>query len=479
MKAFFLQGYDDYDGSTVYWTWTDPDGVDHLCAQDRAVVDAAIAKLRAALPWEDATLADLDLTELNDQLRAANLSDALTDWLGWHSGAMETNARLVLTFHRVATGALADPVTERVLAHEIGQALLPPDLVSALRAASRAASREGGIPKREDDPQGSRLTVLPARSCSAVPWAWLGTAVESDERLVELADVVIMGPALHRDGRADLPHPSWEDQCDLPILCVVDPAGGHIPSVLRCDDGVAQTRLWQAEVDATGQQSLRVPGLVNSEAATRRWLFDELRERSAALFLGHVVSARSDVTGVGDAAAGKAGLLLAPAHHDGSAPDTLTAAEIVSSLIAPDEGDPSRGYAAGSPRAWQWPPRVGLVACQSGSDLSFAEPFGLVTAILEAGAELVLATLWPLFTDTMFVLASGEPAESFTQTPLFDLSMATRDVLTSPHPFDDFAGWQRSRLAAWRAAPSLTTAPITWAAAALHYAPDRTPRPMG
>jgi len=84
-----------------------------------------------------------------------------------------------------------------------------------------------------------------------------------------------------------------------------------------------------------------------------------------------------------------------------------------------------------------------------------------------------------LFTDTMFVLASGEPAESFTQTPLFDLSMATRDVLTSPHPFDDFAGWQRSRLAAWRAAPSLTTAPITWAAAALHYAPDRTPRPMG
>lgn len=537
MTAFFLQGYDGSDGQTVYWTWTDPSGRDHLWIQQRATVDAAIAELRAALPWEDPTLAQLDVTELNDHLAAADLPAPLVQRLGnlgEGPGRWQQDARMVLTFARVATGAMSDPATEHALALRLGQALVPPDLVEALRAEAA-----GGIPGEGGAP---RLTVLPARSCSAAPWGWLGTDSSSDERLVELADVVTMGPALHRDGRAAVPHPAWSAHCDLPPLYVVDPSGPGIMSVLRCDAGVDQVRLWQSVIDAAGHTAVfagadRLPGLVQSTAATRTWLAGELLGRSAVLFVGHVVAAPVPVQHAGDSGAGRVGLLLAPPLGERT-PDTLTASDIVSSLIAPPTpapgvdalpssyaasarhtaesrlaGDatlatdavltpdaepaadapspesapssspagspPSRGYAASPDRPWRWPPRVGLVACQSGSDLSFAEPFGLVTAILEAGAELVIATLWPLFTDTMFALASGRPVDTFTPTPLFDLSLKTRDVLSSHTPIEDFSRWQRQRLVLWRAEPSLTTSPVTWAAATVHYAPDRTPRPTG
>ena len=42
------------------------------------------------------------------------------------------------------------------------------------------------------------------------------------------------------------------------------------------------------------------------------------------------------------------------------------------------------------------PPRAALIACGSGADVCHIEPFGLATALLENGAELVTATRWTL-----------------------------------------------------------------------------------
>lgn len=118
---------------------------------------------------------------------------------------------------------------------------------------------------------------------------------------------------------------------------------------------------------------------------------------------------------------------------------------------------------------WPMPPRAGLVACQSGTDLGNVEPFGLVTAILENGAELVLATRWTLLTDYVFQHGWG-----FKETPFTDMAFAVDELLDEEDLISEFIQWKRERLREWRDNPNLANSPLTWAALTVFHAPDRT-----
>jgi hypothetical protein len=119
------------------------------------------------------------------------------------------------------------------------------------------------------------------------------------------------------------------------------------------------------------------------------------------------------------------------------------------------------------------PPRVALIACQSGTDLGHAEPFGLVTAVLELGAELVTATRWPLLTDEVFRF---DDATTQARTPFTDLALAVDEFHDTDDPISALNLWQRESLDRWRAEPSWANSPLTWAAVTTHHAPDRTDR---
>jgi hypothetical protein len=126
--------------------------------------------------------------------------------------------------------------------------------------------------------------------------------------------------------------------------------------------------------------------------------------------------------------------------------DELSAAMLFSGA---DEGRPSDEI--------KWrpvPSRVGLVACRSGADFGEVEPFGLVVAFLESGAELVTATRWTLPTDYAFsrVIFGEEPFDApafFKAGPFNAAAHAVDDVLNAESP-------------------------IIWASIANYHAPYRT-----
>jgi len=120
---------------------------------------------------------------------------------------------------------------------------------------------------------------------------------------------------------------------------------------------------------------------------------------------------------------------------------------------------------------WPMPPRVGLIACHSGSESASDEPFGLAAGCLEAGAELVFATRWTMYTDQAFLdyVTQDNPIH-----PFHELATKVDEFLQSDTPIEDMSQWKRDKLAAWREHPSdIASAPITWAGLTVYRAPER------
>ena len=133
---------------------------------------------------------------------------------------------------------------------------------------------------------------------------------------------------------------------------------------------------------------------------------------------------------------------------------------------------------------WPMPPRVGIVACHSGAESSSSEPFGLTTACLEAGAELVFATRWTMYVDMAFWIVRRLYDHSDKATPFYTLSQKVDDFLRSENPIADMGDWKRECLEQWRKAhdginlntdvpASFGAAPITWAGLTVFRAPNR------
>ncbi len=130
----------------------------------------------------------------------------------------------------------------------------------------------------------------------------------------------------------------------------------------------------------------------------RDWLSGALRKGARRLlYVGHVsgapVEGGQSEDGTlhlccGDGTAGLADPVRT--HRPLSAKDLL-----LGTLPLRADGEPGG-------RIWPAPPRVALIGCESGGDLRFAESFGLATAMIHNGAELVTATRWALPTSFAF-----------------------------------------------------------------------------
>lgn len=438
--AVVLVGLDTREGQRWTWRWHDSDAwsAPHL------VKRAGVARLRNLL------------------------SGALPGRAG--PGAADPG-------HAHALGPLAEAGTEWAFSLLLAELLFPPALGDEVKA--RAEAHGGPVLVR----------VFPSPSTAAVPWELLpvGSAPAPDERLLDVADVVHVAPLLPRDGEPAARPTPWSEVAHLPPLHVIDPdlSGEGVPPVL----GEAALAAWADASPHLARRRGRTVASSFGDRVDRWWLARQIPGRSRFFYLGHVAAPHAD--------AHSTGLLLGCRRSDYSADErpigtlyryftardavrgTLDVAEQVADAVralslfgvrTPRLG-PASAPAADSPACvdarpgrdlWPMPPRVAVIGCRSGTDPSFEEPFGLVTAFLHAGAELVTATRWTLHTGATFA-RWGCPDD-----PLDEAAHAVDRIQQLDDPIGGLGAWQRERLAAWRARGLLGDTPLVWAALATY-----------
>ncbi|MFF7192194.1 hypothetical protein ACFZAM_00540 [Streptomyces sp. NPDC008079] len=370
-----------------------------------------------------------------------------------------------------ATGALTDREAEHRLARELARALWPEGLTEQIRQVAARAGRP-------------LIRIQPSPRVAQVPWELLAVDDTGDVRLIELADVVTTAPASLRRTRvtgagADAGADARDDDArdaDAPVavphgetgavVLVLDPrvpgfrADSPLGSVLGPPGSDPELlSLVRRRLDAGAV----VPSVAAPAEAFRRtdldrdWLSGALRKRPRRLmYVGHVSGA--PVEG-GQSEDGTLHLCCGPGtdglaepvrtHRPLSAKDLL-----LGTLPLRADGEPGA-------RIWPAPPRVALIGCESGGDLRFAESFGLATAMLHNGAELVTAARWPLPTSFAFHRLGGLPE---SVRPLTDAVLAVDAAHEDPDPVRHFTGWQRERLTRWRATGRVEHSPLLWAA---------------
>ncbi|WP_243744577.1 CHAT domain-containing protein [Streptomyces hainanensis] len=346
------------------------------------------------------------------------------------------------------SGAMAGHGAERRLARMLAEALWPAGLTAQIRHVSAAAGRP-------------LIRIQPSPRVAQVPWELL--AVDDEARLVDLADVVTTAPAsLRRPGPGARPAPDGDA-----VVLVLDPrvpgfrADSPLGSVLGPPGSDPElTALVQRRLDAGPV----APHLTAPAEAFRRtdldrdWLGGVLGAGARRLlYVGHVSGVpvdggqSEDITLHLACGPGTTGLteVVRGAHRPLSVKDLL-----LGTLPLRADGVPGA-------LLWPAPPRVALIACESGGDLRFAESFGLATAMLHNGAELVTATRWVLPTSHAFHRLAGLPA---SVRPLSEAIVAVDAAHERPDPVRVLCRWQRERLDRWRATGAVEHSPLLWAA---------------
>ncbi|MTE12460.1 CHAT domain-containing protein [Nocardia aurantiaca] len=365
----------------------------------------------------------------------------------------------------LATGELASYEAENELAQYLSSTFLPYNLAVRLHELYV----EGVRP---------HLRIQPSPRTAQLPWELI--APDPNVRLVEIADVSVLAPPgiVHAPARVAR---SWAETRTLPVVAILDPrvpgfrADSSLGSVLgRMDSGAPLAALVAAHAAA----DRLIPAVGAPLEAFRRtdldrsWLSRALHAGAARLlYVGHVTAAAPE-SGRSESAtlhlsctAASPG--CAPAYRDHrplSARDLLLGAHALAEGATHDyvgngQGD-SRTPHTG-PEIWPIPSRVALIACESGGDLRFAEPLGLVAAMLTGGAELVTAGRWPLPTDLAFHRFAGTPV---TTHPFQEAVCAIDTAHESSDPAAALNAWQREHLAAWRGTGEIHHSPLVWAA---------------
>jgi hypothetical protein len=195
------------------------------------------------------------------------------------------------------------------------------------------------------------------------------------------------------------------------------------------------------------------PGGLRRDDIDRDHLEKALATAARFLYVGHVTTgehgldARMHLSCTADTT-GRAAPL--GAHRP------LTAADIV------------LGHRPGPVRPWRIPARVALVACESGGDVRFAEPSGLVTAMVHCGAEHVTATRWTLPTDE----GLRQLVPGFPPTPVLGPAVvAVDEAHRAQNPVTALNDWQRAAATRWEKTGDLTCSPLVWAAFTTTWAP--------
>lgn len=255
------------------------------------------------------------------------------------------------------------------------------------------------------------VRVAPSPPAAVVAWGLL--PLDGHRRLIDVADVSWVGPILPRDIAPAGPSP--EKPRGEPLF-VINP---HGPRVI-----------------APGWERCRCHGEVTPSSSPRIVTPEDLHDRlsrgaSRLLMIGHCRT---------DRGAGETEFQMERPLR-------------VSHLVQ-------------NPSKWPMPPRVGVLACASGTDLAEHEPFGLGTALLLHGAETVHLTLWTLPTDAALGMVRPDADGVFAR-----LAQAIDHAQASPNPVAALNHFQREQLERWRARPGLDTSPLMWGAAITMTAP--------
>ncbi|MEV6076554.1 hypothetical protein AB0L80_15810 [Streptomyces sp. NPDC052069] len=359
--------------------------------------------------------------------------------------------------HAFASGALADHRTERRLARVLAEALWPEGLTAQIRQVSARAGRP-------------LVRIQPSPRVAQVPWELLAVDDDGDVRLIDLADVVTSAPAsLRRQDPVPCPEPDVDTAAHTDadtVVLVLDPrvpgfrADSALGSVLGPPGSDPELlSLVRSRLDAGAV----APSVATPAEAFRRtdldrdWLSAVLRRGARRLmYVGHVSGAPVEGGQSEDGTLhlccdhGTVGLAEpVRTHRPLSAKDLL-----LGTLPLRADGEPGA-------RIWPAPPRVALIGCESGGDLRFAESFGLATAMIHNGAELVTATRWVLPTSFAFHRLAGLPE---SVRPLSEAIIAVDTAHEDRDPVERLGRWQREQLDQWRAGGRIEHSPLLWAA---------------
>ncbi|WP_067899238.1 CHAT domain-containing protein [Nocardia vaccinii] len=379
----------------------------------------------------------------------------------------ETGAEAV---HRaLVAGAFADPDRERALARSLTDAFLPDRLRAQIRDRWCAGARV-------------RVRVTPSPRLARVPWELLW--IDARHRLIDAATVVHEPPAVVHAGRARAPE-NWQDVRDRPALLVIDPEVPSSAAAFGLNQALSTGSLEPfaqriGDYIAAGRARADDRDLAMAPIFTRRDLAEALAiPRSRLLYFGHA-SASPDEPGsaavhLSDTAAiwGLAAPLVRPGSTPSAGDHRPFAA--IDLLLGTTTGDEHARRTYGieprsGPDLWPMPPRVALIACESGVDYRSAEMFGLVVAMVNAGAALVTSTRWTLPTDDSLRQRAGrDPATR----PTTDLTLRVDAAHEEPDPVEDLARWQRAQLAAWSDGACDAMTPLVWASITNTVAPRR------
>ncbi|WP_433591294.1 CHAT domain-containing protein [Nocardia sp. CA-145437] len=434
------------DAGDLYltWRWIDDSAPAGVGVVPEDQVEAAMSRFTAALPAPGV---------------AGGLENALT------------------------AGELATAEAENALAQYLSSVFLPYNLAVSLHEFSVRGIRP-------------HIRIQPSPRTAQLPWELI--APDPEVRLLDIADVSVLAPPgiVHAPARVAR---TWTDTRDLPVVAVLDPrvpgfrADSALGSVLgRMDSAAAPLAALVADHAAAGRLTPPVAEPVEAFRRTdldRAWLSRALHAGAARLlYVGHVTAAAPE-SGRSESAtlhlsctAASPG--CAPAYRDHrplSARDLLLGTHALAADPSSGNLGDDLGYGPGivgkragtgngvggvrvprtGPEIWPIPSRVALIACESGGDLRFAEPVGLVAAMLTGGAELVTAGRWPLPTDLAFRRYSGIPD---TVHPFQEAVCAIDSAHETADPVVALNAWQRTHLAAWRATGAIEHSPLIWAA---------------
>ncbi|GAA5153631.1 CHAT domain-containing protein [Microbacterium pseudoresistens] len=345
---------------------------------------------------------------------------------------------------RALTGVLLDAEREQRLAETLTASLIPEWLALELNALETAGRRP-------------HLRIQLSPSTAHLPWELMSTS--GGERGIDMVDASVLLPASLRNDPAREVR-SWDAQS--PVQAILDPvvpgfaAASELGSVLgpiasdsplvemvrRLGDRVRPT------VDAPEE-------LFRRTDARREWLADA--DAGRLLYVGHVTASTHALDAqmhLSDAAGAPGHAAPLGIHRPYSAADIALGADGLAPLRSPS--------------------RVALIACDSGSDMRFAEPTGLVAAFVHRGAEYVTATRWTLPTEAglrRFAPVLGDRAEGM----LAEAIVAVDAAHESADPVSALGAWQREKRRLWTSTGDPRHSPVIWGTLATAWAPVPPP----
>lgn len=342
----------------------------------------------------------------------------------------------------LSSGPITDPEREIALGQKLAGSLFPYPLAVELNALVERGIR-------------SHVRIQPSPSTALVPWE--GLRVDEGERFVHNSDVSLLPPSTIRNALQRHVAP-WDPAGR--VVCVLDPAvpglGGALGPVLGPigSDSVLSRMMKDLEGRAVVAPSgSAATPLFQRADITRRELETMLIGASRLLYVGHVTTAEHS---------------LDARMHLSCGPDTTGHAALTGRHRPLTAADLVYGHRLGSPQGWSMPNRVAIIGCESGGDIRFAEPAGLVSAAVYAGAQYVTAARWLLPTDIGIRTFAPHADEHIRVLP--DAVVAVNHAHEADNPVATLNAWQRKQADQWENTGKLEYSPVIWAALATTFA---------